>query len=131
MLGLAGARFTNAIKRPHQLRQTPRPPLRRDSGDRPPFFEIVVRSVRLPVTVAATTGRIWFDRRWRWRVGGYAARAVLAFPVAGVQFQGSKVCSSCVLVCPETMRWSTSVSHAIGSTPLSFAVWMSVIAIAQ
>src|SRR5262249_4887464 len=38
------------------------------------------------------------------------------------QFQGSKVCSSCALVRLETMRSSTSVSHAIGSTPLSLAV---------
>jgi hypothetical protein len=29
------------------------------------------------------------------------------------------------------MRSSTSVSQAIGSTPFSLAVWMSVIAIAQ
>ncbi len=32
---------------------------------------------------------------------------------------------------PETIRSSTSVSQAIGSTPFSFAVWISVIAIAQ
>ena len=32
---------------------------------------------------------------------------------------------------PETARLSTSVSQAIGSTPLSFAVWISVIAMAQ
>jgi hypothetical protein len=35
------------------------------------------------------------------------------------------------LVWPETTRSSTSASQAIGSTPLSFAVWISVIAIAQ
>lgn len=38
------------------------------------------------------------------------------------QFHGSRFCSSRALVRPETMRSSTSVSHAIGSTPLSLAV---------
>ena len=38
------------------------------------------------------------------------------------QFHGSRFCISCALVRPETMRSSTSVSHAIGSTPLSLAV---------
>src|SRR5215831_2853432 len=47
------------------------------------------------------------------------------------QFHGSRLCSSCALVRPETMRSSTSVRYAIGSTPLSLALWMSVIAIAQ
>src|SRR5262249_44462374 len=47
------------------------------------------------------------------------------------QFHGSRLCSSCALVRPETMRSSTSVRYAIGSTPLSLALWMSVIAIAH
>ena len=37
----------------------------------------------------------------------------------------------CALVCPDTMRFNTSVNHANGSTPLSFAVWISVATIAQ
>src|SRR5271165_4225035 len=44
---------------------------------------------------------------------------------------GRSVCSSCALVRPETTRSSTSVSHAIGSTPFNFAVWISVIASAH
>ena len=47
------------------------------------------------------------------------------------QFQGSNVCSSLALVRPATMRSRTSVSHAIGSMPFNFAVWISVIAMAQ
>ena len=39
--------------------------------------------------------------------------------------------SSCALVRPETIRSSTSVSQAIGSTPFSLAVWIRVIAKAQ
>src|SRR4051812_2016078 len=38
------------------------------------------------------------------------------------QVHGSSRSSSCALVRPETTRSSTSVSHARGSTPLSFAV---------
>ena len=49
----------------------------------------------------------------------------------GFQFHGSRVSNSVALVRPETMRSSTSVSQACGSTPFSLAVWMSVIAIAQ
>ena len=49
----------------------------------------------------------------------------------GVQLHGSRLCSSCDFVCPDTMCSKTSVSQAIGSTPFSFAVWIRVIAIAQ
>jgi hypothetical protein len=46
------------------------------------------------------------------------------------QFHGSSASRAEALVRPETMRSSTSVRYAIGSTPFSFAVWISVIAIA-
>jgi len=59
--------------------------------------------------------------------GGLDASA----PSAGRQFQGSSVCRSRAFVRPETTRSSTSVSQAIGSTPFSFAVVISVMAIAQ
>ena len=55
--------------------------------------------------------------------------AVAAF--GAFQFQGSRLSSSFAFVRPETMRSKTSVNHAIGSTPCSFAVLISVIAIAQ
>jgi hypothetical protein len=48
-----------------------------------------------------------------------------------VQFHGSSECRAWVLVLPETMRSSTSVRYAMGSTPFSFAVWISVMAVAQ
>ena len=68
-------------------------------------------------------------------VGNHAAIAGestgISRVVAGRQFQGSSVASLWDLVCPETMRLRTSANHAIGSTPFSFAVWISVIAIAQ
>jgi hypothetical protein len=41
--------------------------------------------------------------------------------LAAFQFHGSSVCSSCRLVRPDTMRSSTSVSQASGSTSFSFA----------
>src|SRR5215213_5834115 len=47
------------------------------------------------------------------------------------QVQGSSRSSSCALIRPETMRSSTSVSHAWGSTPLSFAVATKLATIAQ
>ena len=46
-------------------------------------------------------------------------------------FHGSNRSSSWTLVLPETMRSSTSVSHACGSTPLSFAVATRLATIAQ
>ena len=51
----------------------------------------------------------------------HAAKAALEL-LGSRQFHGSRSCSSCALVRPETKRSSTSVSHAIGSTPLSLAV---------
>ena len=53
----------------------------------------------------------------------YVANEALAAMAQGIQFHGSNVCSSWALVRPETMRSSTSVSQAIGSTPFSFAVY--------
>ena len=47
------------------------------------------------------------------------------------QAHGSSRSSSCALVRPETMRSSTSVSQAKGSTPLSFAVATRLATIAQ
>ena len=47
------------------------------------------------------------------------------------QRHGNNVCRWLALVRAETMRSRTSVSHAIGSRPFNFAVWISVIAIAQ
>ena len=47
------------------------------------------------------------------------------------QFHGSSVWSWLRLVCPDTMRSSTSVNQASGSTLFSFAVWISVATIAQ
>src|SRR3954447_9575953 len=47
------------------------------------------------------------------------------------QFQGSSRSSSVTLVRPATMRSSTSVSQAKGSTPLSFAVATRLATIAQ
>src|SRR3954466_11871779 len=47
------------------------------------------------------------------------------------QFQGSSRPSSWALVRPETMRSSTSVSHARGSTPFNFAVATRLATIAQ
>ena len=47
------------------------------------------------------------------------------------QAHGSSRSSSCALVRPETIRSSTSVSHARGSTPLSFAVATRLATIAQ
>src|SRR3954447_18621858 len=47
------------------------------------------------------------------------------------QVQGSNRSSSWALVRPETTRSSTSVSHARGSTPLSFAVATRLVTIAQ
>jgi hypothetical protein len=55
-----------------------------------------------------------------------ASAALTAF-----QFHGSNVSSSCRLVRLDTMRSSTSASHASGSTPFNFALWMSVAMIAQ
>jgi hypothetical protein len=49
----------------------------------------------------------------------------------GFQFHGSSVSSWCRLVRPDTMRSSTSVSQANGSTLFSFADWISVATIAQ
>ena len=49
----------------------------------------------------------------------------------GRQFHGSSACSSWFLVRPETIRCSTSVRYASGSTPLSLQVWIKVLAIAQ
>jgi hypothetical protein len=46
-----------------------------------------------------------------------------------VQFHGNSVRSWLASVRPATMRASTSVSQAIGSTPFNFAVWIRVIAI--
>jgi hypothetical protein len=46
-------------------------------------------------------------------------------------FHGSRVSSWLRLVCPDTMRFRTSVSHASGSTVLSLAVWISVATIAR
>ena len=65
---------------------------------------------------------------------GYAANASVGRSSVGLldcQFHGSRVCISCALVRPETIRSSASVSQAIGSTPFNFAVWISVIASAQ
>jgi hypothetical protein len=53
----------------------------------------------------------------RYAVSGVAA-ALSAF-----QFHGSSVSSSCALVRPDTMRSSTSVSQASGSTSFSLAVY--------
>ena len=47
------------------------------------------------------------------------------------QLHGSSRSSSWALVRPETMRSSTSVSHAEGSTPLSLAVATRLATIAQ
>jgi hypothetical protein len=47
------------------------------------------------------------------------------------QVQGSSFSSSWALVRPETIRSSTSVSHAKGSTPFSFAVATRLATIAQ
>src|SRR3954451_14593910 len=47
------------------------------------------------------------------------------------QAQGSSRASSCALVRPETTRSSTSVSHARGSMPLSFAVAIRLATIAH
>jgi predicted amino acid dehydrogenase len=47
------------------------------------------------------------------------------------QVQGSSRSSSWALVRPETTRSSTSVSHAKGSTPFSFAVATRLATIAQ
>ena len=57
--------------------------------------------------------------------------AVSVEELLGFQFHGSSASSSVDLVRPETMRYSTSVSQACGSTSFSLAVWMSVIAIPQ
>ena len=69
--------------------------------------------------------------RHRCLTGGYAALPVIMTGLHGAQFHGSSVCNSCALVRPETMRSSTSVRYAMGSTPFNFAVWTSVKAIAQ
>jgi hypothetical protein len=47
------------------------------------------------------------------------------------QCHGSSRSSSWRLICPDTMRLSTSVSQASGSTPLSLAVWINVATIDQ
>jgi hypothetical protein len=57
-----------------------------------------------------------------------ADAAFIRNALSGCQFHGSNVVNSWILVRPETIRSSTSVSQAIGSTPLSLAVWISVIA---
>ena len=60
----------------------------------------------------------------------YAVSVV--WPIRGPsQFHGGSVSSWWLFVRPETIRPSTSVSHASGSTLLSFAVWISVLTIAQ
>jgi hypothetical protein len=51
--------------------------------------------------------------------------------LAAFQFHGSSVSRSCRLACPATMRSSTSVSQASGSTPFNFADCTSVAMIAQ
>ena len=51
--------------------------------------------------------------------------------VRACQLHGNNVCRWLALVRAETMRSIRSVSHAIGSRPFNFAVWISVIAIAQ
>ena len=58
-------------------------------------------------------------------------RYVVSRVSATFQFHGSSVSSSCRLVRPDTMRSSTSVSQANGSTSFSFADWISVAKIAQ
>src|SRR3954447_17997892 len=45
--------------------------------------------------------------------------------------QGKSRSSSCALIWPATMRSSTSVSHACGSTPFNFAVATRLATIAQ
>jgi hypothetical protein len=63
--------------------------------------------------------------------GDDAALLVIVLGALGTQFHGSRVCNAWTLVRPETTRSSTSVRYAMGSTPFSFAVWMSVKAMAQ
>src|SRR4051795_9291015 len=63
------------------------------------------------------------------RDGGRASTA--AASRSAFQTHGSSRSSSWALVRPETMRSSTSVSHACGSTPLSFAVATRLATIAQ
>src|SRR3954454_6833502 len=60
-------------------------------------------------------------------------QAASAVPASRSAFQahGNKHASSCALVWPETVRSSTSVSQAKGSTPLSFAVATRLATIAQ
>lgn len=60
---------------------------------------------------------------------GQRTREPACYPVpaasaslAAFQFHGSSVSSSCRLVRPATIRSSTSVSQASGSTPFNFAV---------
>ena len=66
------------------------------------------------------------------RIGVQAACvAVVADERLAFQFHGSSASSAEALVRPETMRSSTSVRYAIGSTPFNFADWISVMAIAQ
>src|SRR3954453_14442158 len=62
--------------------------------------------------------------------GPQAASAVAASRSA-FQAHGNKHASSCALVWPETVRSSTSVSQACGSTPFSFAVATRLATIAQ
>src|SRR3954447_7549470 len=62
--------------------------------------------------------------------GTQAASAVAASRSA-FQAHGNKHASSCALVWPETVRSSTSVSQACGSTPFSFAVATRLATIAQ
>jgi hypothetical protein len=56
---------------------------------------------------------------------------VIVAGVLGTQFHGSSVCKSVCFVRPETTRSSTSAKYAVGLMPFSFAVWISVMAIAQ
>jgi len=83
------------------------------------------------VSDAAATPLHFGAHRIRRPGGAYAARGLVDDFRDAVQVHGRSVCSSWALVRPETTRSSTSVSHAVGFTPFSFAVWISVIAMAQ
>ena len=61
----------------------------------------------------------------------YAANDVMTGSRDAIQFHGRSAWSSFAFVRPETMRSRTSVNHTIGSTPFSFAVWISDMAIDQ
>jgi hypothetical protein len=68
--------------------------------------------------------RIEFERKRRGVNAPFQRYAELSTGtrVLVFQFYGSSDCRPFCFVCPETMRFRTSVSHANGSTSLSFAV---------